>query len=47
MDRASPGRVLGTVGKPSARRSARVLFRGVPMDTVKVMNFQSFYELKN
>jgi len=37
-----PGHVLGTDGKPSARRDARALFRGVWTYDGKVIEFQSF-----
>ncbi len=39
----SPGRVFGTVGKLSARRGARALFRDVWIHGVKVIEFQSFF----
>jgi len=38
--------VLGTVGKPLARRGARAWFRGIPTYGGKVIEFQSFYELQ-
>jgi len=34
--------MLGTVGKPSARRGARAWFCGVPTYGGKVIEFQSF-----
>jgi len=37
-----PGRMLGTVGKLSARRGARAWFRGIPTNGEKVIEFQSF-----
>jgi len=36
------GQVVGTVGKPSARRGARAWFRGIPTYSKKVIEFQSF-----
>jgi len=41
----SPGDVLGTLGKPLARRGAWALFSGIRTYGGKVMDFQSFYEL--
>jgi len=32
-----------TVGKPSARRGARAWFRGIPTNSEKVIEFQSFF----
>jgi len=38
--------VFGTVGKPLARRGAQALFHDVWTYNGKVMDSQSFYELK-
>jgi len=38
----SHGDVLGTVGKPLAKRGAQALFRGVPTYSGKVIEFQTF-----
>jgi len=37
-----PGHVLGTVGKPSARKGARALFRVIWTNGGKDIEFQSF-----
>jgi len=42
----SPDHVLSTVEKPLVRRSAWVLFRGIPTYGKKDIDFGSFYELK-
>jgi len=42
----SPGCMLGTIGKPLARRGARALFCDVLTYGGKIMDFQSFYELE-
>jgi len=36
--------MLGIAGKPSARKGAKALFRGVWTYGMKVIEFQSFYE---
>jgi len=41
-DRGSFGDILGTVGKPSARKGAWALIRGVWTYNGKVIEFQSF-----
>jgi len=38
--------VLGTVGKPLARKGAQALLGGICTYNGKVMDFQSFYEFK-
>ncbi len=38
---------LGIVGNLSMRRGTQTLFRDVWTDAVKVMEFESFYELEN
>jgi len=43
---ASLGPIIGTVKKFFARRGAYVLFCGIWNYGVKVIEFQSFYELK-
>jgi len=39
--------MVGTIEKPSARRGAWSWFHGIPTYGVKVIEFQSFYELEN
>jgi len=47
LDCVSLSRILGTSGKPLARRGAWVLFCGIQVYGEKALEFQSFYELKN
>jgi len=45
LDYACPSRVVDTVGKIFVKRGARNLFRGVPIQSRKDIEFQSFCEL--